>query len=105
MSPKDPDFTTTIKSLMDTLSQHIKEEESNDMPKLDSALPSKGDSEALSKSFGRTKAFVPSHAHPSAPDKPPFETAVGLLTAPIDHVADVFRRFPDQTISPNPSMM
>lgn len=102
MSPTDPNFTTTIKSLMDNLSQHIHEEEANDMPKLDNAL-AKSDSEALSKSFGRTKAFVPSHAHPSAPDKPPFETAIGLLTAPIDHIADLFRKFPDQTISPNPS--
>lgn len=102
MSPTDPDFITTIKSLMATLSQHIKEEESNDLPKLDNVL-SKSDSEALSKTFGKTKAFVPSHAHPSAPDKPPFETAIGLLTAPIDHVADLFRKFPDHTISPNPS--
>ena len=47
--------------------------------------------------------FVPSRSHPSAPSKPPFETAVGLLTAPIDHLADLFRSWPDTAGMPNPS--
>jgi hypothetical protein len=25
------------------------------------------------------------------------------LTAPIDHLGDIFRKFPDETVSPNPS--
>jgi hypothetical protein len=96
------EFTPTIKSLMADLSQHIKEEEEQDLPALEQELSAE-ESESLSKSFGRTKAFVPSRSHPSAPNKPPFETAVGLLAAPIDHLADLFRKFPDETISPNPS--
>lgn len=48
-------------------------------------------------------AFVPTRSHPSAPDKPPFETVVGLMAAPIDHLADLLRRFPDQTVFPNSS--
>lgn len=87
---------------MADLSAHIKEEEDDDLPALDSGL-SADESTSMAKSFGRTKAFVPSRSHPSAPDKPPFETVVGLLAAPIDHLADLFRKFPDQTISPNPS--
>jgi hypothetical protein len=87
---------------MEDLRQHIKEEEEHDLPKLESAL-SQEESQSLSKSFARTKAFVPSRSHPSAPNKPPFETAIGLLTAPIDHIGDLFRKFPDNTISPNPS--
>ena len=87
---------------MKNLVQHIKEEENDDLPALESAIPT-AESESLAKSFGRTKAFVPSRSHPSAPSKPPFETVVGLLTAPIDHLGDMFRKFPDETISPNPS--
>ena len=102
MNTSDPKFTPMIKSLMSNLAEHIKEEEQEDLVKLENAI-SADESEALSTSFGRTKAFVPSRSHPSAPNKPPFETAVGLLTAPIDHLADLFRKFPDQTISPNPS--
>ena len=75
---------------MQNLAQHIQEEETSDLMKLESAL-SEEESMSLSKSFGRTKMFVPSRSHPSAPSKPPFETAVGLLAAPIDHLADLFR--------------
>jgi hypothetical protein len=87
---------------MDDLSQHIKEEEHDDLPALQSSI-SEADSEKMAKSFGRTKAFVPSRSHPSAPSKLPFETVVGLMTAPIDHLGDMLRKFPDETGSPNPS--
>jgi len=90
---------------MADLSQHIQEEEKDDLPALETALASTDASvsETLAKKFGRTKAFVPSRSHPSAGEHPPFETAMGLLTAPLDHIADIFRKFPDETISPNPS--
>lgn len=87
---------------MKDLNEHIVGEENDDLPALETAIQT-AESESIAKSFGRTKAFVPSRSHPSAPDKPPFETVVGLMTAPIDHLADLFRKFPDKTISPNPS--
>jgi hypothetical protein len=87
---------------MKDLVEHIKEEENDDLPALEKAIATT-ESESLAKSFERTKAFVPSRSHPSAPSKPPFETVVGLLTAPIDHLGDMFRKFPNQTVSPNPS--
>jgi hypothetical protein len=87
---------------MKDLNQHIAEEENDDLPALEMALQ-KDESQSMAKSFGRTKAFVPSRSHPNAPDKPPFETVVGLMTAPIDHLGDLFRKFPDHTTSPNPS--
>jgi hypothetical protein len=102
LKPASPEFIPTLEALMKDLDQHIKEEENDDLPALENAI-SVGESQSLAKSFGRTKAFVPSRSHPSAPSKPPFETIVGLLTAPIDHLGDVFRKFPDETVSPNPS--
>ncbi|KAL4791269.1 hemerythrin HHE cation binding domain-containing protein [Aspergillus venezuelensis] len=102
MNPSDSKFEPTLKSLMSELSTHIQEEESEDLPKLEDAI-SEAESEKLSKSFGRTKMFVPSRSHPSAPDKPPYETAVGLLAAPIDHLADLFRSWPHTSGMPNPS--
>jgi hypothetical protein len=106
MRAEDPDYVSQIKSLMADLEQHIKEEEKDDLPALEKALSiseNKDVSATLAKNFGRTKAFVPSRSHPSAGENPPFETVMGLLTAPIDHIADIFRKFPDGTISPNPS--
>ncbi|KAL4914802.1 hemerythrin HHE cation binding domain-containing protein [Aspergillus aurantiobrunneus] len=102
MKASNPEFEPTIKSLMADLSEHIKEEEAEDLPKLENAISST-ESEKLSKSFGRTKIFIPSRSHPSAPDKPPFETAIGLLTAPIDHLGDLFRTWPHTSGMPNPS--
>lgn len=102
MKAGSSEFFPTIKTLMADLAQHIKEEEEHDLPALEKQLQA-GDSESMAKSFRRTKAFVPSRSHPSAPSKPPFETAAGLLTAPIDHLADLFRKFPDETLSPNPN--
>jgi hypothetical protein len=87
---------------MKDLNQHIQEEENDDLPALESAIQN-DESESIAKSFGRTKAFVPSRSHPNAPNKPPFETVIGLMTAPIDHLGDIFRKFPDKTVSPNPS--
>ncbi|KPM41643.1 hypothetical protein AK830_g4888 [Neonectria ditissima] len=104
MSSSDPNYITKLSELWAPLSEHIKEEETRDLPALEAKLQSaQGESEALSTSFGRTKAFVPTRSHPSAGEHPPFETVMGLMTAPIDHIADIFRKFPNKTISPNPS--
>ena len=44
-------------------------------------------------------------AHPGAPDKPPFETIVGLLTAPLDKLKDMVDSFPSpeevKAVKPN----
>ncbi|KAK2765465.1 hypothetical protein FQN54_008319 [Arachnomyces sp. PD_36] len=88
-------FLTTIEGLMRDLRQHTKEEEEDDLPALERVL-SVEESDELSKSFERTKMLTPTRSHPSAPDKPPFETVVGLMAAPIDHVADLFRKFPKE---------
>ena len=93
LAPSSKDFDPTIQSLWNALDQHIKEEETDDLPKLERSIPD-GDSSKMAKSFERTKMFLPTRSHPSAPDKPPFETVVGLMAAPLDKLGDIFRRFP-----------
>ena len=116
-SSSSEEYILKLKELWTVLSQHIKEEEESDLPALESALSksdaqsastimsssNESESEKMARQFGRTKAFVPSRSHPSAGENPYFESALGLLVAPIDHVADIFRKFPDETVSPNPS--
>ncbi|KAG0368392.1 hypothetical protein BGZ54_002010 [Gamsiella multidivaricata] len=89
----DPEFEPTIRALWKDLRQHIKEEEEEDLIALENALK-ESDSEDLSTSFKRTKMFAPTRSHPNAPDKPPFENVAGLLAAPLDHLKDLFSRFP-----------
>ncbi|RMJ25297.1 hypothetical protein PHISP_03829 [Aspergillus sp. HF37] len=99
----DSQFIPTIRILMSVLSNHISDEETVDLVKLEEAITPE-ESDRLARSFSRTKMFVPSRSHPSAPNKPPYETAVGLMTAPLDHLADLFRKWPDEALTPNPSM-
>jgi len=93
LSPDDPDFEPTLKSLWSDLTQHIKEEEEQDLPALEGAVNA-NDSESMEKSFNRTKLFVPTRSHPDAPNRPPFETVAGLMAAPLDKLSDLFRKFP-----------
>lgn len=94
MSPSDPSYIPTIDSLWESLSQHIIEEERDDLPALEGAIDADA-SDSLARSFDRTKHFVPTRSHPSAPDRPPYETAVGMMATPIDKLMDMFRRFPE----------
>ncbi|KAM7184181.1 hypothetical protein V8F20_012319 [Naviculisporaceae sp. PSN 640] len=107
MHAESVDYVPKLKELWGPLSEHIKEEEEHDLPAFEEALVKvaggKSESEKLAKQFGLTKAFVPSRSHPSAGENPYFESAMGMLAAPIDHIADIFRKFPENKISPNPS--
>lgn len=64
-----------------------------DLVKLENAVTAE-ESERLAQSFGRTKFFAPTRAHPGLPDRPPYETVMGLLMAPLDRLQDLFRRWP-----------
>ncbi|KAF4448091.1 HHE domain-containing [Fusarium albosuccineum] len=98
MKAHDPNYVPKLKEIWALLSQHIKAEEEQDLPALEKALAAQaGDSESMSNSFGRTKMFVPTRSHPSAGENPPFETVMGLLAAPMDRLADMFRKFPSQS--------
>ncbi|KAK9483613.1 hemerythrin HHE cation binding domain-containing protein [Lipomyces starkeyi] len=98
LKSSDKDFIPTLTTIMNELKEHIRNEEEVQLPQIERAL---GDDESikLAKSFSRTKHFVPTHSHPSAPNKPPFETAVALLTAPIDKLKDIFKKFPSESTS------
>ncbi|KAM0242117.1 hypothetical protein ACHAP5_007354 [Fusarium lateritium] len=93
----DPAYVPHLKKLWGLLEKHIEEEEKRDLPALEQALTAHDkESEYLASSFERTKNFVPTRSHPSAGESPPFETVMGLMAAPIDKLADMFRKFPDK---------
>jgi iron-sulfur cluster repair protein YtfE (RIC family) len=82
----DPEFPQIFKQVMDELRQHVKSEEEKDIPELEAVL-SREESEKLAKLFSKTKNFAPTRSHPYATSfEPPFETALALITAPIDKV-------------------
>ncbi|KAK4167723.1 hypothetical protein QBC43DRAFT_311333 [Cladorrhinum sp. PSN259] len=93
MKAEDSNYIPKLKELWAELEPHIKEEEGHDLPALEDKL-SPDSSETMANSFRLTKNFVPSRSHPSAGENPPFESVMGLLTAPVDKLADMFRKFP-----------
>ncbi|KIL88622.1 hypothetical protein FAVG1_07869 [Fusarium avenaceum] len=98
LKSQDPEYIPKLKEIWGLLEKHIEEEENRDLPALEQALKTQAqESESLATSFARTKQFVPTRSHPSAGEKPPFETVMGLMAAPIDKLADMFRKFPSKS--------
>jgi hypothetical protein len=85
-SASDADFPKVFDEVMDELRPHLRDEEETDIPALEAKL-SREDSEKLAKTFSKTKKLAPTRSHPWATSfEPPFETALALITAPIDKV-------------------
>lgn len=95
LNSSDPRFFPTITMLMEGLAQHMRDEEANDLVILEETLTS-DESEKLSVSLNRTKMFVPSRSHSYDLDNPRFETAADLITAPLDRLQDLFRKWPEE---------
>ncbi|KAJ5561500.1 hypothetical protein N7535_004038 [Penicillium sp. DV-2018c] len=93
LSSTDAQFLPTLEDLMHDFGVHARHEEEVELPRLEELL-SKEESIELTKHLDRMKIFVPTRSHPSAPTEPFFETAIAFLTAPIDHIADLFRKWP-----------
>ncbi|TFK50125.1 hypothetical protein OE88DRAFT_1661677 [Heliocybe sulcata] len=87
------EYDKTMTKVIEHLRPHNDDEEQKDLPMLEPALGEEGSRTAAAE-FKRTKKFVPTRAHPSAPNKPPTETFVAFLTAPIDKLKDEFAKFP-----------
>jgi hypothetical protein len=85
-SASDADFPKTFADVMAELRPHLRDEEETDLPELEAKL-SREESAELAKKFSKTKKLSPTRSHPYATSfEPPFETALALITAPIDKV-------------------
>ncbi|KAK0610809.1 hypothetical protein B0T14DRAFT_540128 [Immersiella caudata] len=95
LDPSSSEFMPTLQGMWATLTDHIKEEETEDLPALEKALD-ESESQDLAMSFSGPKHFVPTHSHPNAPNKPPYETVAGMLATPMDKMKDMFKKFPKE---------
>ncbi|GAV08162.1 hypothetical protein RvY_17894 [Ramazzottius varieornatus] len=96
--PMTPELRRKIDTMMADLLEHIAMEEGpgGDLEVLRKGV-NKDDLLSEGKSFEKWKLLVPTHAHPNAPDKPPFATVAGFMAAKVDKLRDLFRSFPDQS--------
>ncbi|KAJ6114014.1 hypothetical protein N7523_007331 [Penicillium sp. IBT 18751x] len=102
LSCSDPRFIPTLTILMEELLAHIHVEETLDLVQLESAITAE-ESDRLARAFDRAKWFAPTRAHPDLPD-PPYETVADFVAAPLDHLWDLFRRWPGDGLTPIPEM-
>ncbi|KAI0821102.1 hypothetical protein BC629DRAFT_1587415 [Irpex lacteus] len=89
------EFDALLTKTMASLHHHNDDEEIDDLPALEAVIGQDAAKEAA-VSFKKTKKFVPTRAHPSAPNQPPLETFAGFLAAPIDKLMDAFASFPTE---------
>lgn len=66
---------------------HIDEEEQKFLNALAEALGDE-EMEKLGKPMDEARPYAPTRPHPSAPDRPPFQTIVAMVEAPIDRLRD-----------------
>jgi len=95
LQASDPQHEIRFRQVFKELAAHMEKEEQHDLPNFEAQITHE-ESASIAKSFERTKKFVPTRSHPSAPNKPPFETAVGLMATPIDKLRDLWTAFPDK---------
>ncbi|KAI0646256.1 hypothetical protein C8Q79DRAFT_1000639 [Trametes meyenii] len=96
LKPRSEEYHVLLTTVMESLHHHNDDEEIKDLPMLEPVIGEDASKEAA-KSFKKTKKLVPTRTHPSIPNKPPFETLLGLLEAPIDKVKDWFAAFPTES--------
>ncbi|KAJ7866444.1 hypothetical protein B0H14DRAFT_2347455 [Mycena olivaceomarginata] len=95
MTPGTGEYDKIFERMMASLRAHNDDEEVKDLPLLEPRLGEDASKTAAAQ-FSLTKKFVPTRAHPNAPNRPPFETLAGFLTAPIDKLKDAFTKFPTE---------
>ena len=81
---------------MKDLHVYIEHEFNEDMLRLEKILP-RDESEALARSFQRTKMITLTRSHLTAPNRPYFENMAALMTAPVDKIRDLLRDFPEDS--------
>lgn len=95
MTPGSLEHAALLREIMDHLRKHNRHEEQEDLPLLEPVL-SKEANLIAAADFSRTKRFAPTRSHPAAPNAPPFETLVSLMTAPMDKLKDAFAKLPTE---------
>jgi hemerythrin superfamily protein len=88
MDPSDPQFGVLMSQLKTAILAHVQEEEGETFPKFRQAVGKK-ELDRLGAVVKGLKKIVPTHPHPMAPDKPPFNALLAPGAALVDRVRDM----------------
>ncbi|AXI80578.1 hemerythrin domain-containing protein [Peterkaempfera bronchialis] len=87
LSPDHTDFPLLVEQLEAEIRAHVREEEDVIFPQLEEVLPLE-ERKALGQKVVHAKEHAPTHPHPHAPDKPPFNKALAPGAALVDRIRD-----------------
>jgi hemerythrin superfamily protein len=87
LKPGDPQFEQALTTLMTEIRQHVQEEEEQLFPKLAQHV-SETDLKELGEKVQQAKKTAPTRPHPSAPDTPPGNKALGPFAGLVDRMRD-----------------
>jgi len=91
----DPSHATKLKTAVDAVLQHVKEEESEVLPLIE-ANYSLEERERLGQAFQHHKYTAPTRPHPSAPLQGPFAAMAGMASKPLDLARDAIRNITEK---------
>ena len=87
VAPEDARFDELLAQLITDIRGHVAEEESDLFPRLQAAC-SEQELVDLGEKVRRAKKVVPTRPHPSAPDTPPGNMALGPVVGLVDRIRD-----------------
>lgn len=88
MRPTDPAYEDTVRRLIEETRAHVLEEETDLFPRLEEAV-SPAQLTAMAVALETARLLAPTHPHPRAPNRPPFNVLAGLSVAPLDWSRDL----------------
>jgi len=86
-APDDEGFMAGFEQASQLVEEHVAEEETQILPRLRAAASAE-ELQKLGKAIVAAKKAAPTHPHPHAPAKPPFNIVLGPIVALVDKVRD-----------------
>ncbi|KAI9027836.1 hypothetical protein DFJ74DRAFT_505029 [Hyaloraphidium curvatum] len=90
----DPKIAPLIKDVVDHLKTHIKHEEEQEIPRLESLL-SASEMQTLVNTWHTMRPTIPTRPHPSAPASAPGNIMASAVATPLDKMKDLVRSYID----------
>ena len=91
LDAKEPKFDANLTQVMRAIRHHIQDEETDLFPRLREACAPE-ELQELGRKVEAAKKAAPTHPHPSAPDRPPWNKLLGPGTALVDRLRDALSK-------------
>ncbi len=89
LEPGEPSFETVVEEVVTSTLHHVEDEEKDLFPRLRKALD-QAELDRLGDAVRLAKQTAPTHPHPTAPDRPPFNWVGDPMAGLVDRVRDAF---------------